>query len=88
MDTLLKPGDMIRIRDDIEEGIEYSMINNPDVEDVYTDEMVEPGGLIEIYEITKDGKYHITSEIDYDYVFSYTDRMFDIETLSYYLLGE
>ena len=90
METLLKPGDMIRIRDDIEEGISYCMILDNETTNSWIDEDMLPAGtLVKIINISS-GQY-VVNAIDYvhkkdsnlgDDFWLYTDQMFDPESLA------
>lgn len=84
--TLLKPGDMIRIRDDIKEGVTYRMIlNDCNSNSWIENEMAPAGTLVTITNITLDGQYQIDYDhnmynFDFDPEFwCYTDEMFDPE---------
>jgi hypothetical protein len=89
MDTLLKPGDIIRIRNDIEEGISYKMLNDASIKNGWVDEDMLPAGtLVEIVNIAND-QYVVHSidkaaksysDIDDDF-WLYTDEMFDPEMI-------
>jgi hypothetical protein len=89
MDTLLKPGDIIRIRNDIEEGIPYKMFNDASTKNSWIDEdMLSAGTLVEIVDIAND-QYVVHSidkaaksysDIDDDF-WLYTDEMFDPEMI-------
>lgn len=89
MDTLLKPGDIIRIRNDIEEGISYKMLNDISIKNSWIDEDMFPAGtLVEIVNIAND-QYVVHSidkaaksysDIDDDF-WLYTDEMFDPEMI-------
>lgn len=90
MDTLLKPGDMIRIREDIKQCVTYKMLNNDKIGNTWIEEdMLPPGTLVEIVDISdgqyivqhldkldRDSKYFITDDF-----WLYTDQMFDPEML-------
>ena len=89
MNTLLKPGDMIRIREDIKEGINYKMFNDNDIKNSWIKEDMLPAGtLVEIVNISHkqyvvnaiDEIYRPYSDID-DEFWLYTDEMFDPELL-------
>lgn len=88
METLLKPGDMIRIRKDIDPGVSYKMINNNRASNSWIeDEMLPPGTLVEIVDIAQ-GQYVVHSldikrnKYTYDDEFwLYTDQMFDPDML-------
>ena len=85
MGTLLKPGDMIRIRDDIEESISYKMILDEETTNSWIDEDMLPSGtLVKIINISS-GQY-VVNAVDYvhdnnklygDDFWLYTDQMFD-----------
>ena len=86
MRTLLEPGDMIRIRDDIKENTDYRMIlDNNNINSWIEDEMAPAGTLVVITNITLDGQYQIDYDHDmYDFNYdpefwNYTDEMFDPE---------
>jgi hypothetical protein len=89
MDTLLKPGDIIRIRNDIEEGISYKMLNDTSIKNSWINEDMLPAGtLVEIINIAND-QYIVHSidkaaksysDIDDDF-WLYTDEMFDPEMI-------
>lgn len=90
MATLLKPGDMIRIRNDIEEGVSYKMLNDASIRNAWINEdMLPPGTLIEIKSISN-GQYTVTSIepkrtsskfLEPDEFWLYTDEMFDPDLL-------
>ena len=93
METLLKPGDMIRIRADIEEGKGYKMILNKETTNSWiADDMLPAGTLVKIVNISSD--QYVVNPIDYerdkkfydDESWLYTDEMFDPETLAF-LIG-
>ena len=86
METLLKPGDMIRIRKDIKQSVTYKMLNNDKIGNTWIEEdMLPPGTLVEIVDIS-DGQY-IVRHLDKlkrnpkyfedDDFWLYTDQMFD-----------
>jgi hypothetical protein len=89
METLLKPGDMIRIREDIQQCTTYKMINDSDIGNTWIEEDMLPAGtLVEIVNISK-GQY-IVKRLDEseekdeyfdDDFWLYTDQMFDPEML-------
>ena len=89
METLLKPGDMIRIREDIQQYTTYKMINDSDIGNTWIEEDMLPAGtLVEIVNISK-GQY-IVKRLDEskekdeyldDDFWLYTDQMFDPEML-------
>lgn len=86
MATLLKPGDMIRIRDDIGEGITYKMYNDFSIGNGWIEEdMISPGTLVEIKDISN-GQYIVQSIepkrkssnfLESEDFWLYTDEMFD-----------
>jgi hypothetical protein len=81
METLLKPGDMIRIRNDIDEDTSYSMILDPDNKNNWIEkEMAKPNELVTIERINK-GQYKIKNEHNRINLWDYTDEMFDQETI-------
>lgn len=89
METLLKPGDMIRIRDDIKTCTPYKMLNDDSIRNSWLDEDMLPAGtLVEIVDIF-DNQY-IVHSIDKvaksyssmdDEFWLYTDEMFDPEMI-------
>ena len=85
METLLKPGDMIRIREDINDYESYCMILDTRNKNSWVDSMAGPGSLVTIKRITDNGQY-ITDYSDDEYgieeYWNYTDEMFDSEILS------
>lgn len=87
METLLKPGDMIRIRSDIREGRTYNMLNSESGNDWLRNYMLPAGTLVKIVDIS-DQQYIVNAidlnrEKDYDDEFwLYTDEMFDPELIS------
>ena len=86
METLLKPGDMIRIREDINDYELYCMILDTGNKNSWVDSMAGPGSLVTIIKITNDGQY-ITdysddNECGIKEYWNYTDEMFDPEMLS------
>lgn len=90
MATLLKPGDMIRIRNDIEEGVSYKMLNDTSIKNAWIEEeMLPPGTLIEIKSISNN-QYTVSSIepkrpsskfFECDEFWLYTDEMFDPDML-------
>ena len=86
METLLKPGDMIRIRKDINEYEQYYMILDTENKNSWVESMAGPGSLVTIKRITEDGQY-ITdysndNEFGIEEYWNYTDEMFDPEMIS------
>ena len=86
METLLKPGDMIRIREDINDYDPYCMILDTENRNSWVDSMAGPGALVTIKRITENGQY-ITDysndkECGIEGFWNYTDEMFDSEMLS------
>jgi len=91
MATLLKPGDMIRIRDDIGEGITYKMYNDASIGNSWIEEdMISPGTLVEIKDISN-GQYIVQSiepkkesskSLESEDFWLYTDGMFDPDLLN------
>ena len=89
MKTLLKPGDMIRIRDDIKTSTLYKMLNDDSISNSWLNEDMLPAGtLVEIVNIAND-QYIVHSidkasksysDIDDDF-WLYTDEMFDPEMI-------
>lgn len=87
METLLKPGDMIRIRNDIDEQYPYGMIFNSDNKNNWIyNAMAAPGTLVTIQRVSECGQYITDYSYDKDYnlegFWSYTDEMFDPDMLS------
>ena len=89
MDTLLKPGDMIRIRDDIKTDTSYKMLNDDSTKNSWINEDMLPAGtLVEIVNISNnqyivhsiDKVAKSFSDID-DEFWLYTDEMFDPEMI-------
>ncbi len=90
METLLKPGDMIRIREDIKQSVMYKMLNNDKIGNTWIeDDMLPPGTLVEIVDISE-GQYIVQhlDKLDRNYKYLenddfwlYTDQMFDPEML-------
>ena len=88
MKTLLRPGDMIRIRKDISQGVSYGMLNDDKITNSWIeDDMLPPGTLVEIVDIIQ-GQYVVhaldfrRSKYTYDDDFwLYTDQMFDPDML-------
>ena len=88
MDTLLKPGDMIRIRDDIKIDTSYKMLNDDSTKNSWLNEDMLPAGtLVEIVNISNNqyvvrsiDKVDKSSNID-DEFWLYTDEMFDPEMI-------
>ena len=85
METLLKPGDMIRIREDIQESVDYYMKLDTGNKNSWVDSMAGPGDLVTIIKITNDGQY-ITdysndNECGIKEYWNYTDEMFDPDML-------
>jgi hypothetical protein len=91
METLLKPGDMIRIRKDIGEGITYKMYNDASIGNGWIKEdMISPGTLVEIKDISN-GQYIVQSIepkkaysnfLESEDFWLYTDGMFDPNLLN------
>lgn len=88
METLLKPGDMIRIRKDISQGVSYRMLNDDEIANSWIEEdMLPPGTLVEIVDVTQ-GQY-VVHALDFkiskythdDDFWLYTDQMFDPDML-------
>ena len=87
METLLKPGDMIRIREDISEQYRYKMIFDNDNKNSWIRSvMAAPGTLVTIQGIADCGQYITDYSCDEDFkiegFWSYTDEMFDPDMLS------
>jgi hypothetical protein len=81
METLLKPGDMIRIRNDIDEDTFYSMILEPNNKNYWIEEeMAKPNELVTISSISK-GQYKVRNKYNKLDMWNYTDEMFDQETI-------
>ena len=81
-DTLLKPGDQIRIRKDIiYSNKQYKMYHDEDSHNSYMKEMADPGSLITIIDVTAYDQYMIKTDCDKTDIFAYTDEMFDPETI-------
>lgn len=71
--TILKPGDKIKIREDINDVEFYCMADNEKRERwLGVEKMAKPGQLVTIKDIIN-GTYRINEEP----VFNYTDDMFD-----------
>lgn len=71
--TILKPGDKIKIREDINDVELYYMADNEKRERwLGADKMAKPGQLVTIKSLTN-GTYRINEEP----MFNYTDDMFD-----------
>ena len=90
METLLKPGDMIRIREDIKINTLYKMLNDESTENSWINEYMFPAGtLVKIVNISSNQYVvHSTdkaaksfSDMDDDF-WLYTDEMFDPEMIS------
>lgn len=87
--TLLKVGDEITIRNDIEDYKDYSMILNSESTNTYVRRrMINPGTLVRIVEIDGNGQYRVIDcskksnhANNNDTYWSYTDLMFDPELL-------
>ena len=89
METLLKPGDMIRIRDDIKTSTPYKMLNDDSTRNSWLDEDMLPAGtLVKIVDISSN--QYIVHSIDKvaksfsnmdDEFWLYTDEMFDPEMI-------
>ena len=89
METLLKPGDMIRIRDDIKASTLYKMLNDDSTSNSWINEDMLPAGtLVEIVDISSN--QYIVHSIDKvaksyskmdDEFWLYTDEMFDPEMI-------
>ncbi len=95
METLLKPGDMIRIREDIEEGTSYRMILDQETANSWiADDMLPAGTLVKIISISSNQyivsavnyKHNSDSLVDDDF-WLYTDQMFDPTSIGF-LIGE
>ena len=89
MDTLLKPGDMIRIRDDIKRNTSYKMLNDDSTINRWLNEDMLPAGtLVEIVDISSNQYVvHSIDKVDKSYsamddeFWLYTDEMFDPEMI-------
>lgn len=83
METLLKPGDIIRIRKDIREDEGYCMILDSSNKNSWINEMAPAEELVTIISITEDGQYTVDYCEDEDFreFWHYTDQMFDPEIL-------
>ena len=84
MGTLLKPGDMIRIRYDIRENNDYYMIINSAVKNSWLKEEMAPAGELVTISDVKDGQYTIKyygQDEDFSDFWYYTDEMFDPEMI-------
>ena len=93
--TLLKPGDIIRIREDIKPSTEYKMIfDDKTVNTWISGDMLLGGTLVEIVKIHH-GQYTVKSFVEKKgvspYVYEqedfwlYTDQMFDPEMIQFLL---
>ena len=85
MKTILNIGDTIQIRSDIREGINYKM-RTSDVSNSYLrDEMAPPNTLITIKKIEISKNQQVIGYIAEDPYgfFTYTDDMFDQDTIDY-----
>ena len=89
--TLLKPGDIIRIREDIKPSVDYKMIFNEKIVNTWIqDDMLLGGTLVEIIDIHH-GQYRVKSFnekvnssqylYEQDDFWLYTDQMFDPEMI-------
>lgn len=83
-DTLLKPGDAIRIRKDIKyDSDEYYMLSgNLDAHDLFIEDMGSPGELVVIESINNNGFYRIIDKEGNPSLYTYTDSMFDTELIN------
>lgn len=84
METLLKPGDMIRIREDIQRDVNYCMKLDMENKNSWVDSMAGPGDLVTITRITSDGQYitdYSDDECGIEDYWLYTDEMFDPEMI-------
>ena len=87
--TLLKVGDEITIRNDIENLKSYSMILNSESTNTYIRKrMIEPGTLVRVVEIDANNQYRVidcsrdpNDTNNNEVYWSYTDLMFDPELL-------
>ena len=89
--TLLKPGDIIRIREDIQPSVSYKMIFDDKITNTWIKEdMLLGGTLVEVKDIYH-GQYRVESfdkkENSSQYIYEkddfwlYTDQMFDPEMI-------
>ena len=91
METLLKPGDMIRIREDIKQSETYRMLNDDKISNTWIeDDMLPPGTLVEITNVSN-GQYTVRhfdkldrnpKYFEEDDFWLYTDQMFDPEIIA------
>ena len=90
METLLKVGDEITIRNDIKEKTTYRMILNSDCNNTYIKgKMLKPGTLVRIVKIDSGHQYRVVECSNNDEgeddsrvsFWAYTDEMFDPELL-------
>ena len=83
METLLKIGDMIKIREDIDiSSTKYKMKIDPLAEDTYTKSMIEPGTFVTISKIVL-CQGHYKYKIKEDPIMNYVDEMFDPLLIEY-----
>jgi hypothetical protein len=84
MKTLLKIGDVLKIRDDIKyHETEYRMMHENDFhKESYTPNMMPPGSIVTISDI-KIIQGHTIYKIAEDPIFNYVDEMFDQELMKY-----
>ena len=78
MKTLLQPGDKIKIREDIQDSIDYGMKTN-DKKDIYIKgPMVKAGSIVTIKAIV-----HNTYRLEEEGLCNYTDEMFEPDLINY-----
>ena len=78
METLLQPGDKIKIREDIKHNHRYKMKTN-NREDMYiSNSMVDPGTIVTIKNIV-----HDTYRLEEESLCNYTDEMFELDLIEF-----
>ena len=78
METLLQPGDKIKIRSDIKHNNKYKMKTN-NREDMYISQsMANPGSMVTIKSIV-----HNTYRLEEESLCNYTDEMFEPDLIDY-----
>ena len=78
METLLQPGDKVKIREDIRNKKKYKMKTN-NREDMYiSNSMVDPGTIVTIKKIV-----HNTYRLEEESLCNYTDEMFEPDLIEF-----
>jgi hypothetical protein len=78
MKTLLKPGDVLKIRNDIQENVTYHMKLSEDIADNWIGKYMAKPGEDFVIDTILHGKY-----MRKDDMYGYTDEMFDPDLIDY-----